>query len=330
MMARVLRSILMVGLVGVVWMSSAGAVAQDFQWEDAFKRANVAYNSEDYREAAELYVSAIQAAPAEPLAYRNLARTYFWLDRYASAVVHYDHYLRLAPGAKDLEQIKSERRLASDRAGEAVWTMPEPQRLTQAALNKAMEEGAAFTEGGGGAWGLYQTLLRTGYAQPELTQIRARLARRLLDEYEAGLIPEASQPTPSLDLGQWQIQMERLSHARSVASDPAVREVVDRRATIAEAALALLTGQASDAAGLAELARTNNPDYTFVRWYEIVALMESDESDRALEALEAFARQLASSEPTLIPYARVLRAELLRRTDRPTDAADLYWQTLRD
>lgn len=325
MMRRILQLVVVASL-----FIATPALARDFQWTDAFKRANVAYNAEKYEEAVSLYVAAIQADPSQPAAYRNLARTYFWLDRYASAVAHYDNYLRLATGASDLEQIKSERRLASDRAGEAVWTMPDPQRLTRAALNDALEEGAAFTEGGGGAWGLYQTLLRTGYAQPELAQLRARLARRLLDEYEAALMTESTQPTPRLSMGDWQVQMERLSHARSVARDEAVRDVVDRRATIAEAALALLTGQSGEAAGLAELAATNNPDYAFVKWYEIVALMEADRPEDALEKLQAFARELATNNPSMLDYARVLRAEILRRTDRSSDSADLYWETLRD
>lgn len=311
-------------LAAMVFFAST-ASAQTFDWADSFRSANTAYNAEKYDEAQKLYVRAIQADPSRPDAYRNLARTYFWLDKYASAVLNYDHYLRLAPSATDVEQIKSERRLAGDRAGEAVWTMPDPQRLTLAALNKSLEGGAAFTEGGGGAWGLYQTLLRTDYAQPDLTQIRNRLSRRLIDEYEAALAVETGQPVPVLDLSLWQVQMERLSNARAVALDPAMREVVDRRATIAEAALALLTGQSSDAVGLARLARESNPDFPFVRWYEIVALIEAEQLDEAKSALETFARTLADSDPAALDYARVLRAEVLRRQEKREDAADLFW-----
>ena len=323
-----MRHVIFVIAAAVLFVISAPAAAQDFDWADSFRRANTAYNDENYEKATELYVRAIQASPSKPAAYRNLARTYFWMDKYASAVVSYDHYLRLAPGADDLEQIKSERRLAGDRAAEAVWTLPDPQRLTLTALNKALEEGAAFTEGGGGAWGLYQTLLRTGYAQPDLAQIRARMARRLVDEYEAVLAVEGSQPTPTLSLGEWQVQMARLSNGRSVADDPAMKEVINRRATIAEAALSLLSGQAGDAADLAKLARTSNPDFSFVRWYEIVALVEKGELDAALTSLQDFARTLAEESPASLEYAKVMRAEILRRKDRREDAAALYWELL--
>jgi tetratricopeptide (TPR) repeat protein len=314
--------------VALVLLVSAPAFAQDFDWADAFRRGNSAYNSERYDEARELYIKAVQADPERPAAYRNLARAYFWLDQYAAAVLHYDHYLRLAPEASDAEKIKSERRLAADRAGESVWTLPESQQLTRTALDKALEDGAAFTEGGGGAWGLYQTLLRTGYAQPDLAQIRMRMARRLVDEYEAVLAVEAGQPTPNLSLADWQVEIARLANARSVADDPALREIIDRRATIAEAALALLSGQSGNAADLARLASTSNPDFVFVKWYEIAALIESDDLEGARNVLEAFSRVLAERDPASLDYARVMRAEILRRQERLTDAAELYWELL--
>ena len=142
------------------------------------------------------------------------------------------------------------------------------------------------------------------------------------------LAVEGSQPTPTLSLGEWQVQMARLSNGRSVADDP-IKKIINRRATIAEAALSLLSGQAGDAADLAKLARTSNPDLSFVRWYEIGALVEKGELDAALTSLQDFARTLAEESPASLEYAKVVRPgeteggrtinHLVRRQDTTMD-----------
>lgn len=312
--------------------SIAPAMAQstsDRIYQAALKRGNTAYNDSDYDAAIESYVAAIQAGPQNSQAYLNLARSYFWKGKYAAAAAYYDHYLRLAPDAEGIEQVKAERRLASERARDSVYTLPESQRLATEALSRELESGRAYTRGGGGAWGLYETVLRTGYAEPQLTQLRSRLARRLLDEFDATLVPEATQLTPRLDLDAWQLQSERLAAAQSIADDPALAENMKTRSTIVEAAIAMLTSRWREAAQLARLARASNPDLDFLGWFEVSALIGAEQHQEALTLLDEISREVADRDPANLDYVRVLRAITLQRLGRHDDAAELYLEVLR-
>jgi len=299
--------------------------AEAFDQEAAVRSGNAAYNSGDYPAALRWYVQAIQADPNQASTYRNLARTYFWQDQYAAATAFYDHYLRLAPAdSTDLEQVKAERKLASTRAGEDIWTIPDNQRLARQALDTELQNGKAFSEGGGGAWGLYETLVRTGYVQPDLAQLKSTLTRRLIDEFEGQLQPQGNDLVPQLNIEAWQIQSQRLSAARAVALDPTLVAMIDRRSTVVEAGLALLGGRTAKAVDLAKLARKENPDLKWTTWYEIVALVRAGDQKAALEVLETFSRQLRQDNPSQIPYATTMKAIILQRLERWDDAAQTF------
>lgn len=311
---------------------SSAAFAQtgsDKLYEAALRQGNTVYNSGDYEGAVDAYTSAIQVGPQKATAYRNLARALFWSSQYAAAAQAYDHYLRLAPNAEDIEQVKAERRLAAERAGDAVYTLPEPQRLALEALERELESGHAYTSGGGGAWALYETLLRTGYAEPGLAQVRSRLARRMLDEFDAHVTPTANQLTPRLDLEGWQLQAERLTAAQTVADDPVLHEVLKRRSSVVEAAISMLTSQWSDAASLARLARVSNPDLDFLVWFEATSLIHAERYDEALTLLDDVARNHLERDREKLDYVRVLRALALQRLDRLDEAASIYLDVLR-
>lgn len=316
----------------LVFLASGAVFAQPAStriYEAALKQGNTAYNAGDYDAAVEAYVDAIQAAPLQAPAYRNLARAYFWSSRYAAASAYYDHYLRLAPEAADVEQVKAERRLSGERARDAVYTLPDAQRMALEAFGRELESGRAYTSGGGGAWALYETVLRTGYAEPQLAQLRSRLARRLLDEFDAHATPEAGQLTPRLDLEGWQLQAERLAAAQSIADDPALVEILKKRSTAVEAAIAMLTSQWNDAASLARLARTSNPDFEFLVWLEASSLMSANKYEEVLRLLDEVARELLDRDRDRLDYVRALRAIALHRMQRHEDAAALYLEVLR-
>ena len=304
-----------------------GQPASDRLHDAALKRGNAAYNGGDYNEAISAFVDAIQANPSRPDAYRNLARSYFWTGDYPAAVEFYDHFLRLAPG--DHDKIKAERRLAADRAGGRLYSPPESQRLALQALENELESGRAYTSGGGGAWGRYETLLRTGHAAPGLVKLRSTLTRRLVDEFDANLIPRTGQITPRLDLDDWQLQAERLAAATRIADDPGMLDVAKKRSTIAEAAIAMLTSQWDTAADLAQLARQSNPDQTFIVWFEVTCLIGAERYDEALLSLVDHEKSLPESDVARRDYIRVLRAVTLQRLDRDADAATLYLEVLR-
>jgi tetratricopeptide (TPR) repeat protein len=325
---------LKIGVVVVCLMASSVAVAapdgpapkQDAPdtYSVVLTAANSAYNDGKYDEAIRGFVQAIQSRPERPVPYRNLARTYFWQSNYAAAVAYYDMYIRLATDAEDKEQVQSERRLASSRAGDKLWTTPESQRQALEALEDQLEGGTTYSSGGGGAWGLYRALMRSGYAQPDLTRIRRRLVSNLLDEFEGTFVAEASQPAPRLDLDGWELQQERLEAARKLSRDEAMLGVIERRAKVVDAGLALLNGQYEEAAERAGTALEQNPDMGFVRWLQISALVESGQHDEALEAVDELAKHLAQSRPNQLGYAKILRASILQRVGRGDDAADLY------
>jgi len=306
----------------VLMMVTSLAWAQDY--DSAIRQGNVAYNAGEYAAAQSHYIKAIQAEPTRAIGYRNLARAYFWTDQYGAAAHYYEHYLKLAPAeATDLEVIRGERKLAVTRAGENIFRLPENVRLARQALETELGSGRAYTESGGGAWGLYETLLRTGYAEPDLIQVRTTLGRRLMDEFDGLLLPAGQDILPVASFEAWQVQSQRLVALRRIQRDPAVLELINRRSTVVECALAMLSGQIDQSVDLARLARTSNPDLRFLTWYEIVALTRANRHEEALTTLEQFSRQLRTENPAQISYALALRALILKRQDRSQDAAEV-------
>ncbi len=305
----------------VAW---AGPSAPPSGYDTVIKAANSAYNAGDYKTAVDGYVQAIQQRPSKPVPYRNLARAYFWQSNYAEAVVHYDNYLHLATDAKDRPQVQSERRLAASRAGGTGWTMPEAQRRALDMLQDKLDNGVAYAHGAGGAWGVYQTLLRTGYAQPDLARLQRVLVKKLLDEYEGLLVPDSGQPMPRLDLQQWQDELARLDAIRHLSDDEAMLGIVGRRQKVADTAVALLNSRYEEAAKLAATAIEQNPDMAFVRWLQVDALVKLEHYKKALAAVDDLAKKLAAANPGQLAYAKIMRANILQRMGRGADAAGLY------
>ncbi len=292
--------------------------------DEMLAKGREAYNAKNYQKAAERFVEAAQAHPDRPEPYRNLARTHFWREQYARAGTYYDHYLQLADEPEDLDKVKRERKHAAERAGDEVWQRPKSQRRVLEALREELTDGEAYTEGGGGAWALYEALLRTGYAAPELAHLQKRLRKRLIDEYEGLLVSERDQPVPGLSLEEWQRQQMRLEAARSIAESAGVRKIIDRRMTIADAAIALLNGRHEEAADLASEAIEGNPDMPFVHWYRAVALVQADRPEQAREALRTFEKQTDADGSEREAYLEILRGIVAHRDGDTASAAEAY------
>ncbi|RAL22283.1 hypothetical protein DL240_10550 [Lujinxingia litoralis] len=298
-------------------------------YQAALDRGTSRYNGGEYEAARQAFVQAAQIVPGQAASYRNLARANFWLERYAEATHHYDHYLRLAPEAGDAEQIRLERRMAATRAAGQGYVVPGAQRQALEALERELTRGQALTPAGGGAYGLYQTVLRMGYAAPELAQIQARLAQRLVDEHDAGLLAAPSGLVPTLDQQDWAVQRERLQLAAELTPDPLTAELVERRLLVVEAAEALLGSRLDRAAERAQEAAEANPDLRFVGWYQVAALAAGGEHERALQALDAFRARADWDAPT-DRQAAVLRAQLLQALGRSEEAARALESALRE
>lgn len=294
------------------------------EYQKVIDKGRDAYNANDYAKAARHYVRAAQLAPQRPQPYRNLARTYFWKKEYTRAVVFYDYYLKLVPDARDVQKVKRERKLAAQRAGDDVWQRPDSQTRVLSTLRDTLTEGNAYTKGGGGAWALYKTLIRTGYAAPDLARLKQRVRKKLIDEFEGLLMTGSSQPVPILSLEEWQRQQMRLEAARSIARDSSLQKVIDRRMRIVDTAIALLNGRYDDAADLSEEALESNPDMPFVHWYRMTALAHAGRYDEARTALEVYRKNLDEGTGEQKRYLEIMEAILAHRRGDPEKAAELY------
>jgi len=246
-----------------------------------------------------------------------------------------DYYkiLGVSKNASEEEIKKAYHRLAHqyhpDKAGGDEKKFKEISEAYQILSNKEKRVqydrfGQVFSEGGGGAWGLYETLIRTGYVQPDLAQLKSTLTRRVLDEFEGLLQPQGNDLVPQLSIEAWQLQSQRLAAARAVVLDPTLGAMIDRRSTVVEAGLALLGGRTAKAVDLAKLARKENPDLKWIPWYEIVAQTRAGAHEAALENLESFSRQLRQENPGQLPYATTMKAIILQRLERWDDAAQTF------
>ncbi len=327
---------LVAALVGLVGMTLPGAASQAASLEidptsipdpDAYEslrsQGREAYNVEQYDRAETYYIEAIQAAPDEPEAYLDLARTFFWRDMYATAVAYYDFYIQQSDEEDISDKVTSERRLAASRSGDQVWKVPDSQTRILESLRTRLNEGEAYTSGGGGAWGLYRALLRTDYAHPDLIQVRNRLRSKLLEEFDARLQPESGEPTPQLSLSQWKRQIKRLEAARKLTRDEDVRQRIQRRGAITKAATALLNGRHRKAAEASQRAVESHPERTFLKWFHVSALVQANRHDRAQQTLERYSSELESMSDG-DDYLEVLQSTLAHRRGNLEQAVDLY------
>ncbi len=292
---------------------------------DLVEQATSAYNKGNYEQAQHAFILAIQATPQDANLYRSLARTYFWQNNYTAATAYYDFYLRLAASnATDVEQIQGERRLSATRSGNQVWQLTDQQRLILESLEDQLDDGRAYTTGGGGAWSLYQTLIRTQFAQPELIALKKRLVRRLFDEIEGRFVAPSDQPTPQLELDDWKTQRERIEATRSLTNDEVILDALARRIQIVNAVDSLLLARFSEAAKQAQTAMSDNPDLVFPAWYYIVALIHSEQYDRALAALDTLEARIEQTVPAQANYVQILRAAVLDKSRQHDAAASIY------
>lgn len=290
--------------------------------DEAMLAGRDAYNDDDLDRARQFFLEAIQAVPESPAPYRNLARTLHWLEEFDAAVAYYDFYLLLAEGAEDRSTIQQERRAAARNAGSQEYQLPGDQALALRSLRRELQEGRGITAGGGGAFGLYRTLLRMGYGEPELVLLRRELEEKLFEEFEARLKPEGDF-LPVMRSNDWALQAERLDAIEELTRQAGRLRWVTQRRLVVEAVDALLSGRYRQAAELANQAARQNRDLTYLRWYEVLALEQSRQPAEALYVAESLLfQEVFKGEARR--QVEVFRAQLLQRVGRNEEAAQIY------
>lgn len=211
-------------------------------WEEA----RALYRDGDYEQAARFIIEAIQREPREPRYYLGLARTQNWLGAFDLAVFYYDIYLVDLVGElpdnldrRDrIDAVRAERDSANAERDdpEAPLVLPAAQEAARAALEERLVQGLGMTATGGGAAAMYDTLLRTGYARPDLGALRERLGAALLAEVRND-IDSGRALLPVLSFPNWQLHERRLDRWQMLELDDAVA------GSRVGALLALVTGQ---------------------------------------------------------------------------------------
>lgn len=308
-----------------------GLTGGDTPWERAYDRAMLDgreyYNADEREAARDAFVRAVQILPGNAAAYRNLARNYNLMGEYADAAHYYDEYLRLAPDADDREVISRERRGAAARGGDEPWTVPADQRMARRALQREIDDGRGLTDGGGGAWGLFGTLMGTGYAAPDIEDLRRQVEQKLLDELEEEFRPRDGF-LPVLDRDGWALQGQRLEALGELARDEASVQFVERRTTLVNAVTSLLDESYEEVVEMTAAARRENPDLAFSGWYRVVALETIGQPGKALEVLDEMVEEEAF-EGTALRRVEVVRAKLLQQQNNADEAAKTYRRVLK-
>ena len=184
----------------------------------AWEQARGLYAAQLFEDAIPFAIEAIQANPQEPTYYVGLARLYFQTASYGRALVYYDLYLNdLVPAMTGpIDERYDPVRVAAERAAAAQQPSEGPAFASQDAIRRSfdtrMASGMVLSATGGGAWSDYQALLRSGYARPDLTDLRSELRSALLAEAEEVVPPDAGQ-LATLTSEQWEAQCSRLSNA---------------------------------------------------------------------------------------------------------------------
>ena len=202
-------------------------------WEQAI----ALYSERDYASAIPLIIEAIQADPTDPRYYRGLARAAHFADQFDLATRYYDiyleHYAAHANSASGQDNDEAAIRRERDRANsrrEAPTTpveLPPFQIAALDSLHERLEGGPYLSADNTGAHAMFETLLRTGYAEPHLAEVRGRLAAGLRDETDTLFLSRTAAAVPLTTLDEWRRIPERLEALDDLGVsdlDPSVRE----------------------------------------------------------------------------------------------------------
>ena len=213
-----------IGCAFAAALSLAGvsnAVAQPSVGASSWEQARDLYRTQQYEQAIPLAIEAIQADPTGAIYYVGLARLYFQTGDYDRAVFYYDLYLNemVVHLTEPIEERYQPSAVMAERQAAAPYATGTDIFASQTQIRTSVEQrlltGPVITPTGGGAWSDYQALLRSGYARPDLTDLRVRLRAELVAEAARVVDPPAAE-IPPMTSEQWDSQCSRLRGANEL------------------------------------------------------------------------------------------------------------------
>ncbi|MBN1946403.1 MAG: tetratricopeptide repeat protein [Bradymonadales bacterium] len=309
-----------------------------------YDQARGAYRQRDYQQASTLLRQAIQAEPSGARYYIGLARAYFYLEDWEQAVYYYDLYLehfldhaRQARRSADRESaVRREREEAnSHRADRTVPpSAPPSQQAALEAFRQRLATGPILNEENTGAYFFYQTLLRTGYAHPDLQQIHRQLADALVAEDKACFEPTDDSLIPVATVERWGLVHERYRIAGNLGHDTQSDPSIAARILAAQGQIDLVNGNYTQATDRFGQAIEQDPSllsayygllYALHRQSAYEGIQTANNALALVDRLEQLTRTTAQEHLEMIPLVRSIA---LADAGRYQDAASLIIEIL--
>lgn len=257
-------------------------------WEDA----RALYRAERFDEAIPFIVEGIQRQPDRAELYLGLARTFFQAGRLDEAVWYYDLYLRefAADDSADATRRRERERVLAERSSanaaredaERAPALPPAQDAARERFVQRLTDGPIVAARGAGAEALWTTLLRTGYARPDLAALRAQLAAAARAEART-FLHAGMAALPAADLQEWELQRTRLRLALDLIeaeADTADRSLDEAALHFVDGQLALLNDAPETAQGRFASSVQRAPTFLPARLGLLNALLAQDSPDR--------------------------------------------------
>lgn len=224
MRQRLLQNALRICVLTVCVSLCASALGQNSNPQhsnDPWAVARDAYRAQDWQRARSFTAAASQRDPREPRYYLSLARIAFQQAEYEDAVWFYDLFIEYArdqsanySGTYALSRAQAERESANARREEPDSSPREPEAQVRVrnALLLRLKEGPVLRTRGGGALATFETLLRIGYANPDIEQLRTAVSNAAGAEADR-LLARGHGRLPVLTYPEWKQQAERYKAA---------------------------------------------------------------------------------------------------------------------
>lgn len=335
-----LCSLVLFGLLSI----PVGAAAQVGPDEtNPFERGRELYRSEQYDQAIPYLIEAAQREPSRGELYLALGRAAFWANNFDLAVFYYDIYLgrfadraELTAPPRDRKAKVSEERESANRGRKnpaAPVKGPESQETIRTALLAKLEDGVALTNSGGGAHSLFQSLLRAGFARPEITDLRNKVRAALLNEALL-FAPAKARSMPALSLQEWETQKERLKLWQDLGAKTtaAPREGDAKRVSAAldtaEGQAAYLNEDYDRAYSAFKRAHARDENYLPATFGLLNAMYRQSSGIAGWEKVLDDAKKTVAGDAALGAFLPVYRAAFLSRAGEREKAAAMLGEVL--